>query len=192
MYILHKGAEKSIDFYMIQNIICVDMSCILDTIFLVKMLLAGMGNRDRGDDGFGSYIIDNIQESDRLRKIDCSIYPENYLNKIVDETPDLVIFFDTAKIKGSKAVLLKDEDILENNPISISTHNLPFSSIYEYIKVNTQAKIWFLGIAPISYEKMSLTTEKIAQKIINTLKFIDKQEKLNIIKIYETLSTTLK
>ena len=156
------------------------------------MLLAGMGNRDRGDDGFGSYIVDNIQEYDRLRKIDCHIYPENYLNIIVDENPDLIIFFDTVNKEGSKAVLLKNKEILEKNPISISTHNLPFSSIYEYLKVNTHADIWFLGISPISYEKMSLTTEKIAQKIINALNFLDNQGKLNIIKIYETLYTTLK
>lgn len=156
------------------------------------MLLCGMGNRDRGDDGFGSYIVNHIQESDRLRKIDCNIYLENYLNKIVNENPDLIIFFDTVKREGSQAILLKNEEILENNPISISTHNLPFSSIYEYLKANTRAKIWFLGIPPISFEKMSSTTEKVAQKIIRTLNFLDNQEKLNIIKIYENLSTTLK
>ena len=156
------------------------------------MLLCGMGNRDRGDDGFGVYIVDNIQESDRLRKIDCSIYPENYLNKIANESPDLIIFLDTVKREGSQAILLRNKEILENNPISISTHNLPFSAIYEFLKAHTQAKIWFLGIPPVSFEKMSVTTEKVAQKIINALNFLDKQEKLNIIKVYETLSTTLK
>ncbi|MGB3342049.1 MAG: hydrogenase maturation protease [bacterium] len=158
----------------------------------MRILLCGMGNRDRGDDGFGSYIVDNIQESDNLRKVDCTIYPENYLNKMVDESPDLIIFLDAVKREGSQAILLRNREVLENNPISISTHNLPFSAIYEYLKANTQAKIWFLGIPPISFEKMSETTKKVAHKIINALHFLDKQEKLNIIKIYETLSTTLK
>jgi hydrogenase maturation protease len=158
----------------------------------MRMLLAGMGNRNRGDDGFGPYIVDNIQESDNLRKIDCTIYPENYLNKMIDESPDLIIFLDAVKREGSQAILLRNEEILENNSISISTHNLPLSAIYEYLKANTQARIWFLGVRPISFEKMSETTKKVAHKIINALNFLDSQEKPNIIKIYETLSTTLK
>lgn len=156
------------------------------------MLLCGMGNRDRGDDGFGSYIVDKIQESDSLKKIDCTIYPENYLNIMIDAKPDLIIFLDAVKREGSQAVLLRNGEILENNPISISTHNLPFSAIYEYLRTNTQAKIWFLGMPPISFEKMSETAKKVAQKIIKALNFLDNQEKLNIMKIYETLSTTLK
>jgi len=156
------------------------------------MLLCGMGNRDRGDDGFGSYIVDKIQESDSLRKIDCTIYPENYLNKMIYESPDLIIFLDAVKREGSQGILLRNQEILENNPISISTHNLPFSSIYEYLKANTGAKIWFLGVPPISFDKMSDITKNIAHKIINAVNFLDKQKKINIIKIYETLSTTLK
>ncbi len=161
-------------------------------IVRMKMLLCGIGNKDRGDDGFGAYILENIQESNYLRKIDCALYPENYLNKMVSENPDLIIFLDTIRRQGSQNILLRNGEILENNPISISTHNLPFSAIYEYLKANTRAKIWFLGICPISFEKMSETTKIVAHKIINALNFLDKQEKQDIIKIYETLSTTLK
>lgn len=158
----------------------------------MKMLLCGIGNKDRGDDGFGAYIVENIQESNYLRKIDCTLYPENYLNKIVSENPDLIIFLDTIRRQGSQNILLRNGEILENNPISISTHNLPFSAIYEYLKANTQAEIWFLGVRPTSFEEMSETTKTMAHKVINALNFLDKQEKLNIIEIYETLSTTLK
>jgi hydrogenase maturation protease len=156
------------------------------------MLLCGMGNKDRGDDGFGTYIVERIQESDYLKKLDCTIYPENYLNKMIEQDPDLIIFLDTVKNRGSQIILLREEEILVNNPISITTHNLPFSAIYEYIKAHTRAKIWFLGIEPVSFEKMSVKVKKAAEKIINTLDFLDMQEKLNIIKVYETLSTTLK
>ena len=158
----------------------------------MKMLLCGIGNKDRGDDGFGAYILENIQESKCLRKIDCTLYPENYLNKMVNENPDLIIFLDTIKRQGSQNILLRNEEILENNPISVSTHNLPFSAIYEYLKANTQAKIWFLGVCPISFEKMSEITKTVAHKIMNALNFLDRQDNLNIIEIYETLSTTLK
>lgn len=170
----------------------IDTTHFIYIIVRMKTLLCGIGNKDRGDDGFGTYILENIQESNCLRKIDCTLYPENYLNKMVSENPDLIIFLDTIRRQGSQNILLRNGEILEKNPISISTHNLPFSAIYEYLKANTQAKIWFLGIRPISYEKMSETTKTVAHKIINALNFLDKQENLNILKIYETLSTTLK
>ena len=168
------------------------MRCILYIIFLVRILLCGIGNKDRGDDGFGPYIVENIQESDCLRKIDCTLFPENYLNKMVNENPDLIIFLDAVKRQGSQTVLLKDGEILKNNPISVSTHNLPFSAIYQFLKANTQAEIWFLGVKPSSFEKMSAATKTVANKIINALNSLDKQKNLNILKIHETLFTTLK
>jgi len=174
------------------TILSVDNRCLLYIIFLVRMLLCGMGNKDRGDDGFGSYIVENIQESDCLRKIDCTLFPENYLNKMVSESPDLIIFLDAVKRQGSQTILLRNEEILKNNPISVSTHNLPFSAIYQFLKANTQAEIWFLGVKPGSFEKMSAATKTLAHKIINALNFLDKQEKLNILKVHETLSTTLR
>jgi hydrogenase maturation protease len=158
----------------------------------MKILLCGMGNRDRGDDGFGTYIVENIQESDGLRKIDCALYPENYLNKMVNEDPDLIIFLDTIEKQGSQTILLRNEEILENNPMSISTHNLPFSAIYQYLKANTRAKIWFLAVKPSSFEEMSEATKTVANKIIKALDFLDRQGNSNIIKAYETLSTALR
>ncbi len=158
----------------------------------MRILLCGMGNRDCGDDGFGSYIVENIQETDNIKKIDCGLYPENWLNKILSFNPSLIIFFDTMKKEASESILLRNEEILENNPISVSTHNLPFSSIYYYLKENCKADIWFLGVKPHSYKQLTSETVTFANQIIKALDLLDKQKNLNIINTYETLSTTLK
>ncbi len=158
----------------------------------MKILLCGMGNRLRGDDGFGPYIVENIQETNNIKKIDCGIYPENYLNKIIVFNSDLIIFFDTIKNEGIERILLKNEEIIENTPISVSTHNLPFSSIYDYIKDNSKAHLWFVGVKPHSYERMSDETKALANDIITIFDLLDKHKNLNIIKLYEILSTTLR
>lgn len=158
----------------------------------MRILLCGMGNRERGDDGFGPYIVENIKETDHIKKIDCNLYPENYLNKIIALRPDLIIFLDTIKKQDLGAVLLKNKEILQGSPISISTHNLPFSAIYQYLKENTNAHIWFLGVKPYSYERLSDKIVTIANRIIDFLNSLDKQKKLSIIKTYETLSATLR
>ncbi|MCK4673463.1 hypothetical protein KAT67_05720, partial [candidate division WOR-3 bacterium] len=141
---------------------------------------------------FGPYIVENFQETDNIKKIDCNLYPENYLNKIIDLRPELIIFLDTIKKQDSGIILLKNKEILENNPISISTHNLPFSAIYHYLKENTNAHIWFLGVKPYSYERLSDETIAIADRIIDILNSLDKQKNLNTIGTYETLFTTLR
>lgn len=158
----------------------------------MKILLCGMGNKERGDDAFGPYIVENFQETDNIKKIDCNIYPENYLNKIIALHPDLIIFLDTIKKQDSGVILLKNKEILQGSPISISTHNLPFSAIYQYLKENTNAHIWFLGVKPYSYERLSDKTITIANRIIDFLNSLDSQKKLSIIKTYETLSATLR
>jgi hydrogenase maturation protease len=158
----------------------------------MKILLCGMGNKYRGDDGFGSYVVENIHDTDVIKTIDCEIYPENYLNKIISFEPDVILFLDTIKKDGSKAILLKDEEILENNPLSISTHNLPFTSIYQYLKKNSEAHIWLLGIRPKSYERLTQETLEMAQQIISVFNSLDCKNNIDIIELNENLSVTLR
>ena len=151
-----------------------------------------MGNRERGDDAFGSYVIDHIHETDNMRTMDCALYLENHLNQIIAHQPDLVVLFDTVQKDGQKAVLLADEEILDNAAISVSTHNVPFSSVYDYVKENSGATIWFYGVQPHSYEHLTHNTIDSAKRVIDVFNSLDNQNKINIIELYETLSTTLK
>jgi hydrogenase maturation protease len=158
----------------------------------MKILLCGMGTKDRGDDGFGPYIVEHVQETNNLKKIDCNIYPENYLNKILSFDPDLIIFFDTIKKEGIKKLILRNEEILKNNPISVSTHNLPFSAMYQFLRGNTKAEIFLLGISANSYSELSRETKDIADQICNIFNNVDKQKKINTIELYENLSTAIR
>ena len=151
-----------------------------------------MGNRSRGDDVFGQYIVENIQETDTVKQIDCGLYPENYLNKMVSYNPDLIIFLDTIERQGDRSVLLRDEEILIQNPLSVSTHILPFSSIYHFLKESSHASIWFLGIQPRSYTNFTDETQRSAQRITDIFNSLDNEKKIDIIDLYETLSTTLR
>lgn len=158
----------------------------------MKILLCGVGNSSRGDDGFGPYIVQNLKESNHIKTIDCGTCPENYLNKIVDYHADLIIFIDAISKNGKKYLLLKDDEIVEDMSISVSTHNLPFRSIYDYITENSHASIWLLGVKPISYNELHQEIKKCAHRIIDTLNLLDSEKKLTIIKIYENLSAALR
>ena len=158
----------------------------------MRILLCGMGNTERGDDGFGPYIIRHLSTTDLVRKVDCGMHPENYLNKMISECPDVIVFLDTVSKQGYKTVFLKDEEILEQSTLSVSTHNIPMSALYSYLKEGCSARICFIGVRPLSYERMTEDVTKLAHRIIEYFDSLDNQKNINIIGIYENLSSTLR
>ncbi len=158
----------------------------------MKILLCGLGNRERGDDGFGPYVVEHIQEKDYIKTMDCALNVENYLNQIIDLTPDLIIFFDTIQKQSQEPVLLRDEELLENATISLSTHNLPLRAMYDYLKEYSHAALWLYGVPPYSYEHLTRDIIKRAERVVTFFNSLDNKNKITIIDLYETLSTTLK
>lgn len=170
----------------------VDNDQVLSIMVPVKILLCGIGNSTRGDDAFGPYLVEKLKETDCLKKINCGMHPENYLQKIIDSAPDLVIFVDTISANGKECRLLRDKEITEGLSLSLSTHSLPFRPIYDYIKENCQASIWLLGVKPRSYDIFDQRTRTWAHRIINVLYSLDSEKQLNIIQVYENLSAALR
>lgn len=151
-----------------------------------------MGNLERGDDGFGPYIVKQLSSLKKIKTLDCGLYIENYLTKIIGFRPDLIILLDAIQYESGETVLLRNEEIVQNQALSVSTHNLPISAIYEFLKAQSPADVWFLGIYPQSHQQLSEKTQAFADHLIEFFLLLDKQEKINIIKIYENLSSTLR
>lgn len=168
------------------------MTCCLDTMVYMRILLCGMGNTERGDDGFGPYIIQHLCTTNTVKTVDCGMHPENYLNKMISECPDVIVFLDTVSKQGCETVFLKDEEILEQSTLSVSTHNIPMSALYGYLKENCPARICFIGVRPLSYERMTKDVITVAHRIIKYFDSLDNKKNINIIGIYENLSSTLR
>ena len=158
----------------------------------MRVVICGIGNKERGDDAFGPYIVEHIRESQRIRKIDCGLQPENYVPKIIDPVPELVIFFDTIASGQSKPVLLRDEAIIEMSPVSVSTHSLSFGAICELLKDSGVASVFFFGVPVVSYTHFSSQTKDVADRVISVLNDIDKSQGLSIMGLYEALSEQIR
>ena len=158
----------------------------------MRIVVCGIGNRGRGDDFFGPYIIDNVQETEKIKKIDCGLYPENFLNRILSLVPDLVIFLDTIKKNSIGGILLRNEELIERSPISASTHNLPFSAFYQYLKENGVHEVFFLGVPAFSYEEFTGHMKDTADRLAAVINNIDKQNIFDILTIYEILSEQIR
>ncbi len=158
----------------------------------MRIVVCGIGNAERGDDAFGPYIIAHLRETDVLKKYDCGLYPENYLNKLLAFSPDLVIFLDTISTDSPHCVLLKNEQILERSPVSVSTHSLSLAAMYEFLIEGGVKDVFFLGVPVYSYRSSTVEVQVIADRIVEVLNDIDKSHHLGIIEIYEALSEQIR
>lgn len=162
------------------------------TMIKMILLLCGIGNIERGDDGFGPYVVQHLGTLKKMKTLDCGMHIENYLNTIIRMAPDLVLLLDTVENIPTQTVLLRNEEILKSQPLSMTTHVLPFSSMYEYIKDQCGAEVWLFGLMPRSFELLSDPVRLLAHKVIQWVEFIDNQLEVDIIKVYETLSSTFR
>lgn len=158
----------------------------------MRIVVCGVGNIERGDDAFGPSVIERSHEGKTLRKIDCGLFPENYLNKIVSLLPDLVIFLDTIGRGEKRNVILRNEEIAGRSAVSVSTHNLSFAAMYEFLRDGGVKDVFFIGVPVHSYAHYSAGVRAIADRIVTVLNNIDNMPGVDIMKMYDVLSEQLR
>ncbi len=121
------------------------------------ILFVGLGNKDRGDDRAGIYIVENLQrnilskyrEEKNIKFLIVGTVPENYLQKIIDIQPQIIIFIDSTYMNENpgKIKLIPTDSI---NSLCISTHTSSISLIISYLKHSIDAEVYLIGIQPES------------------------------------------
>ena len=140
------------------------------------MIILGIGNELKCDDGVGPFVIDELKdlENPNLIIIDGKTVPENFTGKIRKEQPSHVILVD-ACLMGCKPGEFKIVDKGDFVNIGISTHSMSLSYFVKYLERDNDFKIIFVGIEPESMDysdKPTPTVQKGAYKFINILKEI--------------------
>jgi hydrogenase 3 maturation protease len=112
-----------------------------------KIVIVGIGNTLRGDDGFGPLLIQRLQGKIEAACIDAGTAPESYAGKILKENPDTILLVDAVHLDcapGEHAVLNKNE-ILQSG---LSTHDMSPKLFIEYLEEQSTADIYMLGVQP--------------------------------------------
>lgn len=137
-----------------------------------KLLILGVGNELKRDDGVGPFIVDNLDEKDNVICINAKTVPENFTGKIRKEQPSHVIIVDACLMGGEAGdIKIVDKDDFVN--IGISTHSMSLSYFVKYLERDNNFKIIFVGIEPETMEfgeELSEKIEKTAFYFINLLK----------------------
>ena len=148
----------------------------LELITKGKIIILGIGNPLRGDDGFGPAFIQGIKGKVTALCIDAGSAPENYIGKIIKEKPDTVLIIDAVHLDSEpgKYRLLKKQEILK---CGFTTHDLSPHMFIDFLEKETKADIYLLGIQPknLSFgddmsESVKKTLKELIELITQTLK----------------------
>jgi hydrogenase 3 maturation protease len=143
-----------------------------------KLIVLGVGNELKSDDGVGPFIIKRLKEESIENKnllfIDAKTVPENFTGKIRKEKPTHLIIVDACLMDlnpGDMQIV----DKYEFANIGISTHSMSLSFFVRYLEKDTEIEIIFVGIEPETMDwgaKPTLKVENAANEFIETLKGI--------------------
>jgi hydrogenase 3 maturation protease len=144
-----------------------------------KKLFVGIGNLLRTDDGVGVYISKRIRTNDSILSLTVEVSIENYIGKINNLNPDILILIDCMDMKATTGTF-KLLSLKQIQDMTFNTHNISFRRLSEFFTM----AVFVLGIQPekIDFgENLSYLVKKVADKII---KQINKKEVHHGCRIY--------
>ena len=112
-----------------------------------KVVLAGVGCLDRGDDGFGPVLACRLAGVPGFDTLDCGDRLEDFTGDIAQLQPDTVLIADAVEMGASPGdvALLEAADL----PLGIGdTHRAPLRAVMEYLKIRTGAVVLLLAVQP--------------------------------------------
>lgn len=144
-------------------------------IFKGKIVIVGIGNTLRADDGFGPALIEKIKGEVGAVCLDAGSAPENYTGKIIKEHPETILIVDALHLgkKPGEYEIIKKADIARSG---LSTHDISPNMFIEYLENQTNADIYMLGVQPKSVsfgEQMSDEVKQSLEAISELIKEAD-------------------
>ncbi|MEM3402440.1 MAG: hydrogenase maturation peptidase HycI [Candidatus Hadarchaeales archaeon] len=149
-----------------------------------KIVVVGVGNELRGDDGVGVAVANILKKKmgDRVTVLLGGMAPENITGKIKRLNPSHLIFIDAADFGGSPGdVIIADPHSITWK--SISTHTLPLSMISEYLKKEMGVKVLLLGIQveqSIFGSEMGPKVAKAVDKVTSIFEELLQRRRINL------------
>lgn len=120
------------------------------------LLVLGIGNVLKGDDGVGSYVAGLLAESIEsggayrkehlLHAIDCGTVPENYAGVVRRLRPDHLVLVDAAEM-GLDAGEVRVVPVEMIGALGLSTHSMPLSMFMSYV-ADLAGSVTLVGVQP--------------------------------------------
>lgn len=135
-----------------------------------RAVILGIGGSLSSDDAVGSLLASRIKNKVPYIVYDAGPSPENYLGKIIKDSPNNVVIIDAVDFGGKPGEfrVLEGEEIKTVN--LFSTHNSSLSLAINYLQNNLKADIIVLSIQP----KSLAFGDKLSEEVAKTLDTLEK------------------
>jgi hydrogenase 3 maturation protease len=137
-----------------------------------SVLIVGIGNSLKGDDGVGPAVCERLKNSEiSAEVIDTATAPENYIQKIISKAPQNLLVIDAVDFSAQAGQI----KIFEPEQLSshiLSTHTLSPRIFIEMISKSIKTYVYFIGIQPARTEfgkPLSEQVEKAAEQLCQVL-----------------------
>jgi hydrogenase 3 maturation protease len=129
-----------------------------------RVVVVGIGNPLRGDDGAGVKIIELVQETGLpdVMLLNTETVPEAFTGKVTEYKPTHVLLLDAANFHGEPG----EVKLIESSRIggqAVSTHSLPLTIFISYIEKTLDVKVLLLGVQPRNIEFYSEMSSEVAE-----------------------------
>lgn len=134
-----------------------------------KVVVVGIGNILKGDDGAGPILISRLKNKIEAICIDAATVPENYIGLITKEKPDLILLADAISnpdTEPGEIMLYSPKQISRLS--GVSTHSASLSLFLNLLSQDCLAKVYLIGINPSSLD-FDTTLSVSAQQAISRL-----------------------
>jgi hydrogenase 3 maturation protease len=112
-----------------------------------NVLLFGVGNRQRGDDGVGSYLLKRLQKKISIPLLDAGDVPENYISQIEASGANFILMVDAADFGASPGEIALIE-LSDLKKIGASTRSANLSLLLKVIPKEKRPETLLVAIQP--------------------------------------------
>ena len=132
-----------------------------------NIVIACIGNELKGDDAAGPSLAKALKNKIRAHVINCAEVPESYTGKIKELRPDTIVIVDAVDLKAAPGSV----SIIEKNQLGeiklYSTHNVPLKVLMDYLRIETKADIFLIGIQPSHLPFSSDLSDEVKKTVEN-------------------------
>ena len=110
------------------------------------LVVAGVGNRDRADDGFGPALARRLLIRGWGNAIDCGDRLEDYTADIASKKPKTILIADAVEMRAQPGKIALFE--ISGLPPVCHAHAPSLRTAMEYLRARTGAEVLLLGVQP--------------------------------------------
>ena len=135
------------------------------------LLILGVGNLLRGDDGVGPAVVAAIKPHVNVPCLDAGPAPEKFLEIIVRAAPATVLIIDAVDFGGEPGEI-RLLDLADLRGSACSTHATSLALVGRYLETRIQVRVRLIGVQPLQLrgEQFSAPVAEAVQRLAGSLR----------------------